>query len=393
MSTTETSGFVIEKTPEGTPLPERKYDGSGFDIPNPPTEVEGQFVPPPVDDTEEIQSDQSSWFESFVMWGLLFIIALLLFGIGSQILHYYTVITALPYTLQWLFFICGGICTIIIIVVLAKITILWRTIKQNSIARLLNERKKWRTESSSANLQTQEKVKELLTQYLLEFDFSANMPKSKDKFGRKPNKSDRNTFIQLGMSDAEIDQLQKTKDELLNPLPHQVKSPGEWLKTFQSDFQSKLDELAKNRISAYYYKVLWGTAISPRAIVDQTIVLLACTSMVHDLLRIYRLKPAPGQTLFLLAHAFFNVYAAGSAQDKAETVANTVVDVLANGYKRLEDRSDILKTAGLSAIGEVPIIGKAIKSVTGKVAEGAFNAMLLLNLGRKSQQWIQPTPP
>lgn len=386
------SNFDTRIRPTVSPQETVMYDG-GLNTPPPtPTPQTADVFIPPADipspnvkpRKQTIPQYRVEWLSGFITLCLLFFTALLLLGIGSQMLYYYSVIASLPTAMQWLFCAGGSICLLIILVVLCKIGILWFQIKTNNITMLL-EKRQYLQETAT----DQERIayaREKIKEWLREFNFNEEYT-TKTLFGKKKIGSDKQIFLALGMEEVDILKLDAARNELLQ----RDKPPIDWLRDFQDRFQSKLDDLAKQRITAYYYKVMWGTAISPRAMVDQLIVILACASMIHDLLRIYKLKPAPGQSLFLLAHAFFNVYASGEMQDKTRYVADNIEDLTKKGFEHI--KGDLLNVAGPTLFAGLPIIGRSLLFLTTKFAEGSINAMLIWNLGRTIVKWVQPTTP
>ena len=346
------------------------------------TTIRGPALPPPPEgssppDEYLLPQYKSNWISAFVTWTLLFALALLLFGIGTQVLYYYSIVSALPLVPKWIFIIGGCVCLTVIFTVFGKICFFWYKLKTNNISHLLSERRKWQNcAAKNAEHDKSLKARELLEQYLKEFCLEDE------------NQSDSALLKSLGMSKEDVDAMSKAKNGLLS-----IKgmTSTDWIMQFQSDFQSKLDTLAKARVSAYYYKVLYGTAVSPRALVDQIIVTLATTTLVSELLQIYRLKPTPGQTLFLVVHAFLNIYASGEVQDKVENAVDNLGNAVESGYQRIQE--DLLQATGPKVIEGLPFIGKTLQFFGGKFAEGAINALLLRNLARKIIQWIQPTIP
>ena len=357
---------------------------------------DGPYVPPPPKPPEEyVPTYSSALFSGFLFWAGLFIIALFLFGIGTQVLHYYAIVAALPFPFQWLFLTGGSVCLLVFVVVIIKIIALYIQVKRNTIQSLLSERKRWQSSSAATDNERKKEARELLKKHLICY-----FQEKKSVFSHKQQETDSAMFKRLGMKESEIKELEQAKSYLLSPSNNS--DPEKWIQDYQTNFQKHLDDLAKQRVSAYFYKVFYGTAISPRSIVDQAIVTLALSSMVHDLLRIYRLKPAPGQTVFLLVHAFFNVYASGNMQEVTEKAVDATGNALSTTLnsdtirpyiEAVTNSEEFAVITSNGVVAMIPFVGRGLATITAKIGEGAINAFLLRNLGRQIIAWIQPTRP
>lgn len=183
---------------------------------------------------------------------------------------------------------------------------------------------------------------------------------------------DRRPMRALGLSERECDGLLAARDRLLDssrPL-----APGDWLDEFQQEFQGRLDEWARRRIRQYAFRVGAGTAASPVALIDQMIVLYACTALVKDLFTIYHLRPAWGQAVLILARSVVQTYLSGVVEEAAELAVDSGSDALANW---LGEGADALPG----------VIGRAAGA---KTAEGVLNGWLLVRLGRRCAKSLQP---
>lgn len=206
-------------------------------------------------------------------------------------------------------------------------------------------------------IEKQGKARKLLVKYLRTY------PKST---------SDRKRMLNLGMTAEEWSRLMEAKGRLLDssrPLTH-----SDWLDDFRSEFQGLLDEVSRRRIKQYAVRVGAGTAASPIAMVDQMIVLYGCSGVVKDLLTIYQLRPAFGQTAVILSRGVVQTYLSGMVEDAMEPLADMGADSLS-------------EFAGEGASILTGTVGRAVGA---KAAEAALNGWLLHRLGRRVMTQLQP---
>ena len=184
----------------------------------------------------------------------------------------------------------------------------------------------------------------------------------------------RRRLIVLGLTEPECEELTEAKRFLLaddEPMP-----PDEWLSAFRRRFQSILDRVAENRTKRYAKGVGFGTALSPVAVIDKTIVLYACVALIKDLAFLYRLRPALGQTATILTRTIVQTHLGGLLQEASEAAADTL----------WSEVSEYLGEAAIRIPASIPNVGA-------KMAEGAVNGFLISRLGKRTISLLQPVRP
>ena len=184
---------------------------------------------------------------------------------------------------------------------------------------------------------------------------------------------DRRRLTAAGLKEEEFEDLVAAKQRLLDvdsPLP-----PADWLKDFVGRFQDILDDAARRCARSYGTRVALGTAMSPIAVVDQAVVLYASMRLVRNLLVLYNVRPAFGQTATILARAIIQTYLAGEIEQLAEDGIDAASDALTSQSEELFG----------SAMG----VGTATPFAA-KFAEGATNGLLVLRLGNRTRSFLQP---
>lgn len=179
-------------------------------------------------------------------------------------------------------------------------------------------------------------------------------------------------FAALGLDAESVIKLRAARERLLNV--EYAETSKQWLDEYRDSFQSVLDEAAKARVWNYALKAGVATSTSPYPLLDQAIVLYTCTSMIGDLMKLYNIRPALGQTGVILGQAILHAYLVGVFDDAANTAANTM--------------SETLK--GMAHTGPEMVGLRAAKFVSAKLAEGTINGMLVRRLGRQTVRMLQP---
>ena len=199
-----------------------------------------------------------------------------------------------------------------------------------------------------------EKARVQLTEYLNEYPLN-NYP----------------LLYSAGFSSASIKELENAKNTLLDN--SQPISAHEWLDVFNNRFQKPIETVAKDRIKRYAGKVALGTAASPVGIIDQIIVLYGSLAMIKDILILYNLRPAFGQSAVMLSKAIMQAYLSGILGEATESG----VETLSESYE--EWSGDLLAGS----------ISGSLKSIFSKTAEAGLNGFLLWRLGKATITHVQ----
>lgn len=173
----------------------------------------------------------------------------------------------------------------------------------------------------------------------------------------------------MGIEAGDFEQLRATRLRLLDGAYGHTSR--QWLEDFGTNFQAILDKAAESRVGAYAMKAGLATSTSPNALLDQMIIIYSCTGMVHDLMKLYNLRPAVGQTGAILVQAILHAYLSGVLDSVTETATNSLGDTLGH-------------MAGMTAT--LPVA----KFVSARLAEGTLNGLLVRRLGRQTIRLLQP---
>jgi uncharacterized membrane protein YcjF (UPF0283 family) len=296
---------------------------------------------------------------SFVLWGMVFFGAVLGLFIVNQGIIFFVSLSSL--SAPWSLFAKAVVFVLVslIAIVVAKIFKFFILFKKNTKVDLkalnvLNERGRLRAQ---VRMKSDEARRELTT-YL------------------KSHAMDENHAIRLCLAKDELRKLKTHRENLLGNKAYLDSS--QWLNEFDSSIVSLLDIAAKKRIGTYAKSVALGTAASPIKLIDQLIVMYASFSLISELMRIYNLKPAFGQSAAILARSIVHAYLSGAIGEHIgsgfESVAESVESVYAE-----------LGMSGTASVGS-GIMG----AIAPKVAEGGLNGLLIWRLGKQAQKLLRP---
>ncbi len=308
---------------------------------------------------KDLQDFNRSWelplvIKKFGTYLLIFIAAITGIFVINQITGFFINVNSLPVPYRWIalgamLFFAGMIIIIIISILLAAIRL--RRLKPFDIKplKILAERETMRRFVN----EKADEARKLLAAYLGDYAM---------------NKKAARLLLSAGLKNDEIESLAACRERLLDksrPL-----SAGQWLDEFKDGYQAILDKAAIRRVKDYSKKAGLGTAISPVAFVDQMIVMYSSFAMLKDIMRIYNLRPAFGQTAIVLSRSIINIYLSGMIENSTESSAQGVTDYIREHC------------------GE--IAGHIGKVAGAKVAEAALNGLLIYNLGSRAIKMIQP---
>lgn len=295
-----------------------------------------------------------SFLSAAILLGVCFLSLLLI----SQMLSAAANLKALPETARWLVgsavVVIGGVVSYY----LGRMGVLFFRLKtqQQLNIRALNILAERRQMQAVAEEKSRE-ARQIFTSYLRDYS-TERMPLEK--------------FAALGLDAECVGKLRAARERLLNV--EYAETSKQWLDEYRESFQSVLDEAAKARVWTYALKAGVATSTSPYPLLDQAIVLYTCTAMIGDLMKLYNIRPALGQTGVILAQAITHAYLVGVFDDAAHTAANTM--------------SETLK--GMAHTGPEMVGLRAAKFVSTKLAEGTINGMLVRRLGRQTVRMLQP---
>lgn len=178
-------------------------------------------------------------------------------------------------------------------------------------------------------------------------------------------------LLAAGLTEEDVSELADARRHLLEDafLPS-----DEWLVEYQRRFQDVLDSAARRRARHYGQRAALGTALVPIAAVDQALILYCCLRLVRDLLVIYGVRPAFGQTITILVRAIVQTYLGGEMQSLTEEGAEAALDAVAGSAEELVESA---ATAMASQVGA-------------KLVEGGVNGLLVWRLGTRTISFLQP---
>ena len=296
---------------------------------------------------------------TWIGWGVASVLGLFLVAQGTALVDD---IRMLPTPFDWIAGVSASVFAIILIVLILKLGIMLARLRRSPAISLrsleaLQQRERWQRLAKRHT----EHAKGELQDYLKGYELGGDTRKRLRVFG---------------VSEDQYDKLVEAHESLLGDEPL---SPDEWLKAFSLRFQSILDAAAERRAKSYAMKVGVATAATPVAVIDQLIVLYSCVALTKELMTIYGLRPAFGQTATLLARSIVATYLSGLAQELSEDGVDTVWDTVAQYQEEL--------STGPWMQGIAAKIGAA------KIAEGALNGFLIQRLGKRTISLLQPVRP
>ena len=279
--------------------------------------------------------------------------------VATQVAALIADLRVIPTPWKWVLGGIGTACACVLLWMIFWLFVTLMRLRRNpsvnaAAVRALQERSAWQRFAEEHEQQAEAKLREYLTSYALE-------------------PGDRRRLIAAGLKEEEFKELVAAKRRLLDIdsfLP-----PADWLKDFVGRFQRVLDGAARRCAKSYGTRVALGTAMSPIAVVDQAIVLYTSTRLVRNLLVLYNVRPAFGQTATILARAIIQTYLAREIERIAEEGIDAASDALTNQSEELFG----------SALG----VGTATPFAA-KLAEGATNGLLVLRLGDRTRSFLQP---
>lgn len=296
---------------------------------------------------------------SFALWTIVFIGAVLGLFIVNQGITFFVSISALNTPWNIIAATIVIILLALILVVVFKIFKYFIIFRKNTkidlkALNVLNERGRLRNQAGKKN----DEARRLLTTYLKEHPLEDCPP------------------IRLGLDTKEFANLKKQKQNLLGNKAY-IDS-AQWLNEFDSSVISLLDTAARRRIRVYVKSVAVGTAASPIKFIDQMIVLYASFNLISEMMRIYNLKPAFGQSATILARSVIHAYLSGLVGEHIESGLESVT-------QSLESVQAELGMSGSASVGS-GLLG----AIAPKIAEGGLNGLLVWRLGSQARKMLRP---
>ena len=311
----------------------------------------------------EEMENKSSWripppVKRFLSISMLLLSAVLGIFVINQLVIFANGINSMSPLWRWPAITCvtlfSGIIIFVIITLLWKLIRLQRNQQVNPAAlKALSERKHLQNISAAK----ERTARKFLLKYLDDYPL---------------NSKSKRRLLKLGMQEDEWQTL-TTASEWLKSETNTL-NIDEWLSGFTNKFQKTLDRFAKRRIRQYSIKVGSGTALSPIPIIDQMIVLYGCTGLIREMLLIYNLRPAWGQSGVILSRSIIHTYLSGVIEGAAERAADAGADAI----------SDFMGDSFNFLTGT---IGRAVGA---KTAEATLNGILIWRLGKGIIAQLQP---
>ena len=254
--------------------------------------------------------------------------------------------------------VAAGVFAVIILLVIFKL--FWMVLSLNRSPKINLKSMKILAERQNLQkyaIEKQGEAKKALEKYLRDYPLLA---------------SARAELLAIGLTPSEHEKLVTARERLLDR--NRPQSPDKWLGEFKSSFQSVIGIAAKRRVKQYSFRVGVGTAASPIAIVDQMIVLYTCISIVKDLMLLYNLRPAFGQTSVVLSRSIIHVYLSGMVGEAASNAAEGLSETVG------EFSGEIGAVLG-SGFG---------KFLSARTTEAALNSFLVWRLGKRAVAMLEP---
>lgn len=295
----------------------------------------------------------------FVLWAVIFLGAVLGLLLINQAVRFAGQVSVL--SLPWNLLALAGFAVFftVILVVVVKLFgnfLAFRSLVQIDLKalNLLVERRRFRLLAE----EKKEQAKLVLIGYLQDFQI------------------ENQKGLNSGLNQQDVTKIGTARQRLLDNQGHLDASL--WLQEFENNFVHILDKAARLRIRTYTRNVALGTAASPIKIIDQFIVLYASLQLINELLQIYNLRPALGQSATILARSVIQAYLSGVIGEHSEAGMESFADYYESIF------GEISFASGLSAVTD------ATRYILPKASEGALNGFLLWRLGRQAQKMVRP---
>ena len=183
----------------------------------------------------------------------------------------------------------------------------------------------------------------------------------------------RKPLLAAGLTEEDQHQLDEAKRYLL---AEEFLPSSEWVVEYQSRFQDVLDNAARRRARQYGQRAALGTALVPVGALDQTLILYCCLRLVRELLVIYNVRPAFGQTATILARAIVQTYLGGEMQGLTEEGTEAGLEAVLGG-----SAEELLLGSAATALAS---------QLGAKLVEGGVNGLLVWRLGTRTISFLQP---
>jgi uncharacterized membrane protein YcjF (UPF0283 family) len=298
-------------------------------------------------------------FYRLALWTVVFIAGILGLFMVTQGVRFAGQVTALPY--PWDIIAVSAFLFFLGIILLVMVKISGKFLAYKKMARVdlkalnaLAERKRFQQLAQKKK----DEAKKVLMNYLL--DFKIEDPK----------------IAVSGLEKTDLEKLGSFKKSLIDKKGYA--DSAQWLKEFDESFVQVLDKAARKRIRSFTRTVAVGTAASPIRFIDQMVVLYASLKLISELLEIYNLRPASGQSAVILSRAIIQAYLSGVIGEQSEAG----VEAFSDYYESIF--GEISFATGLSAVTD------ATRFILPKVSEGALNGFLVWRLGRQAQKMLRP---
>ena len=314
-----------------------------------------------IDHLRDLETMQPYELPMFVrrlaFWGSLAVAAVVGLLLVTQVASLIANIEAMAGPLRWVLGTLGALCGAVILWLTLRLAWALMRLRKNpsvngATLEALQERRFWQQLAVEHFDQAERKLKDYLTGYAI--DTEAKQP-----------------LIAAGLTAGDLSELEDARRHLLEDsfLPS-----NEWVVEYRHRFQDVLDRAARRRARHYGQRAAFGTALVPVGVLDQVLVLFCCLRLVRELLVIYNVRPAFGQTATILARAIVQTYLGGEMQSLAEEGTEAALDAVTGSAEELVGSA---ATALASQVGA-------------KLVEGGVNGLLVWRLGTRTISFLQP---
>lgn len=284
---------------------------------------------------------------------LLVVGALLGFVLLNQTLELMANLSTLPPVTFWTAVGVGGALSLAIIYVMALLGSAFLRLNRSPqvnvrALQIIKERQAMQRLASEKQSQAREAVA----------NFLKNFPLADQ---RKP-------LMAAGLAEDAFPKMETARTRLLDD--QRPISSDDWLQEFAGHFQGSIDVAAKTRIKNAAVRTGLFTAVTPYGLIDQAIVFSSALALVKDLMQLYQLRPAWGQSASILAKAIVITYISGSLDDATDNVGDLIGDRM----------GEIIGSTGGAILGKTGA----------KATEGTLNAFFIQRVGLSTMKMLQP---
>lgn len=148
-----------------------------------------------------------------------------------------------------------------------------------------------------------------------------------------------------------------------------------WTEEYLKKIQTPIENAARSRVSMYGKAAAVKTAVSPWPLIDTSAVIYNATLMVKDVAELFNHRFSRFDSFRLLLNLMVAIYFSAESQEAIESL-----------------QEDGLSETGAAGLEKLAFSGAdvVLKTVTGKISEGAVNYLFMRRIGKRAIKMLKP---